>query len=208
VLQRALQREHGAGALGVAEVGEHERVAVDDAGGRRVQRRDRAQLRLHAAHFAEADRGHVGDAIGMRLAADPLQLLELRVLGGDDQLAAAAVRHAALGAVGVQALAPRDAGARLERALRVIDAGMDHLGVARAGMRADRVLGFDDHDLAPGERERARHREAHQPRADHDRVNAIHAGIPFPGRRRRIPRPRRPWPWAARCRRTRRPARR
>ncbi len=41
-------------------------------------------------------------------------------------------------------------------------------------MRADGVLGLEDHHLAPGERERARHREADQPRADHHGVNAVH----------------------------------
>ena len=48
----------------------------------------------------------------------------------------------------VEELLAFDAAARLERALRVVDAGVDHLGVARAGMRADRILGLEDHHLA------------------------------------------------------------
>src|SRR3990172_2361090 len=81
-------------------------------------------------------------------------------------------------AIPVQALAPLDAGARLERSLRVVDAGMDHFRVARTGMGADRILGLQDHDFAPGERERARDREADHARSDHHALDAIHGRYP------------------------------
>ena len=105
----------------------------------------------------------------------PSSSSQLRGVGGDDQLAAAPVRHPALGAVVVKALPTLHTGARLERALRVVDPGVDDLRIARTRMRADGVLGFEDHDLASSRRQGARHRKAHQPRADHDRVNAVHA---------------------------------
>src|SRR5205823_14483535 len=63
---------------------------------------------------------------------------------------------------------------RLERALRVVDAGVDHLGIARARMRADRVLRLEDHHLAARQRERAGDREADHARADYDRVKLFH----------------------------------
>jgi hypothetical protein len=41
-------------------------------------------------------------------------------------------------------------------------------------VRADGVLGLEDHDLASIPRQCARHRKANDPRADHDRVNSVH----------------------------------
>jgi hypothetical protein len=64
----------------------------------------------------------------------------------------------------------RDAESRLERAGRIVDAGVDDLGVARAGLGTDRVRGLQHDHFAAGEREGARHREANDPGANHDRV--------------------------------------
>src|SRR6266850_7296160 len=96
-------------------------------------------------------------------------------IAGDDELAAAPVGHAMLDAIFVQQGFAFDAGERLERALRVVDAGVDDFGIARAGMRAYGVLAFEDHHLATGEGERARDREADHPGADDDRVKLFHA---------------------------------
>ena len=93
---------------------------------------------------------------------------------GNNQLAAAPVRHAVRDAVLVEELLAGDTAARLKRPLGVVDAGVDHFGVARAGVRADRVFGLEHYDLAPGARELARYREADHARADHDGVDAFH----------------------------------
>src|SRR6185437_10418753 len=61
-----------------------------------------------------------------------------------------------------------DAGARLEAAPRVVDAGMDDLAVARGGLEADAVFAFEHHDLDAGARQRPRHREPDHPGADDD----------------------------------------
>ena len=42
-------------------------------------------------------------------------------------------------------------------------------------MRADRVLGLEDHDLAPGPGELARDGEADHAGADHHRVKTFHS---------------------------------
>ena len=62
----------------------------------------------------------------------------------------------ALGAVAVEELLARDAEPRLQAARRVVDAGMDHLAVARAGLRADRIGALEDDHLEPGHRQPAR----------------------------------------------------
>ena len=165
--------------FGIAQVGAHEGVAVDDPRGRRVQGRHALQLRFHGASLRRAHAHDIGDAVGVRLLPDRLQVLQLRGIVGDDQLAAAPVRHAALGAEGVKTLPTLDARARLERAFRVIDAGVDDFGIARARVRADRVFGFQHDHLAAGERELARDGEAHDARADHHGVHSFQVRIGF-----------------------------
>ena len=152
-----------------------------------MQGRHAVQLRFHRPSFSLAQAYDIGDAVVVRSLSNALQVLELRGVGGDDQLAAALVCHSALGAVGVQALSTLHARARLERAMRVVDPGMDHLRVARARVRADGVFGLENQDLASSRRQGARHREAHQPRADDDRVNAIHEGSSTRGEGRQRP---------------------
>ena len=177
--QLRLQREHRAAILGVAEVGEHQRMAVDDPGRRRVERRRALHLGLERLRLLACHPDDVGDAVGMRFFLNILKLPNLVFARRDDQLARAAMRHAVRHAVLVEQLLAGDAAARLERALRVVDAGVDHFRVARAGMGADRVLGLEDHDLAPGLGEGARDRQADHARADHRRIKLFHAAAAF-----------------------------
>ena len=96
--------------LGVALVGEHQAVAVDDAGRGREQR---AAVQ-NTSGSSSRDRGRlqpfeIGHAVGRGLGADLLERRLLGLGGGDDQLAAAPVRHAVLGAVGVELVLAGDA---------------------------------------------------------------------------------------------------
>src|SRR5437773_5467314 len=76
-------------------------------------------------------------AVGARRGGNAGQLGKLGLGGGDDELAAAPMVDAALAAELVQALAAGDAQACLERAARTVDAGVDHLAVARARAGAE-----------------------------------------------------------------------
>jgi len=149
-------------------------VAVDDAGRRRLERRDAGELRLELAGLARLQHAQVRDAVGARLSVELLQAGDLPRIGGDDQLAAAPVDDAAPLEVGVQRGPARDAQPRLERARGVVDAGVDHLAVARARPGSNRPFALEHHDLAACEREGARHREA-------DHASADHHGIDFLG---------------------------
>ena len=144
-----------------------------------MQRAHAKELGLEARHFLLGDPVDVGDAIGVRLLPQRSELRQLVFLRGDDQLAATPVRHAVRRAVFVEQVPPLHARARLERALRVIDAGVDDFGIARARVRADRVFGFQHDDLAAGERELARDGEAHDARADHHGVHSFQVRIGF-----------------------------
>ena len=113
-------------------------------------------------------------AIGRGARRDAAELPALCLAAGDDQLAAAPVRDAALGAIGVEHLAAGDAEPGLERARRVIDAGMDHLAVARADARAERALGFEQQHFAALRGEFARHGEADDAGADDGAIDFFH----------------------------------
>src|SRR3990167_3170491 len=75
-----------------------------------------------------------------------LQLFELGdfcAFHGYQQFAQPAVRHLMAAAPGIQAFAAFQAQFGLERAGRVVDAGVDHLGVAAGGVSADQALRLD-----------------------------------------------------------------
>src|SRR5256885_16393647 len=72
-------------------------------------------------------------AVGARRGGNPGQLGKLPLAGGDDELAAAPMGDGALATELVQALAARDAQTCLERAARIVDAGVDRSGERRGG---------------------------------------------------------------------------
>lgn len=61
----------------------------------------------------------------------------------------------------------------LEAAGRVVDAGVDDLAVAGTGASTEAWGGLDHEYLAPGHRQRARHREADDSRADYHGVRRL-----------------------------------
>jgi hypothetical protein len=67
--------------------------------------------------------------------------------GAHDQLAAALMRDATLGRIGIQPLPALNAQPRLPRPGCVVQAGVDDLAVAGAGGGAEGVGGLQDHDL-------------------------------------------------------------
>ena len=91
------------------------------------------------------------------------------------ELAGAAVRHAVFDAVVVQLAAALHAAARLERARRVVHAGMNDFAVARRGAGADGVFALQHQQRAAG-REFARDRQAHHAGTDDNGLDVISHG--------------------------------
>ena len=145
-------------------------MAVDDAGGWRQQRGGAAQRRFQPHGLFAGNVLQVVHAVGAR-AGDVLQLGRLGRVGGHDQLAQALVRHAALGAIGVEQMLAAHAQPGFQAAGRVIDAGVYDFGVARAGAGADGLGGFCHQHLASAQRQGPRDRQADHARADHDAVD-------------------------------------
>ena len=108
-------------------------------------------------------------------ALELLQAAELGGVGGDDQLAAALVGDVALLAVLVQLARALHAQARLQRAGRVVDAGVDHPGVVAGLVLADLLLALEHahRRVRLPSRQLARHRQADDPPSDDRKVAAL-----------------------------------
>ena len=102
---------------------------------------------------------------------------KLRLVGGDDDLAEPRVRDAVVAAIGVEPPAALDAGRRLQTVLRIIDAAVDDLAVARRGLEPDRPGAVEDEHLAAGERQSPRRGKPDHPGADHDAFDFVHAAL-------------------------------
>src|SRR5881394_2438887 len=83
------------------------------------------------------------------------------------------MRDALFLAVRVEKLTACDAEPLLDAAGRIVDAGVDHLGVARRGLLADRGILLEHDHLAAAERELTPDREPDHARADHDGVDGV-----------------------------------
>jgi hypothetical protein len=122
----------------------------------------RARDRIDPAHI---------DAVRLRAAAQCLERGQFRSVGGHHELAATTMRHAALRTVGVQQVAPAPAQARLERAPRVVQPGVDHARIA-AGHPLAGALGLFQHEhRLPGAGAGLGHGQTHNARPDHHEIN-------------------------------------
>ena len=129
--QRRMKGERAARVLDLAAHGQHESVAVDNAGGGRQQGAGAAQGGLQRLRFGGGQHLHAFHAVGFGMSLDRYQLLVFGRAGGDDQLSAAPVWYAVVVAVGVEHAPPRNAHPRHQASGGIIDPGVDHLAVAR-----------------------------------------------------------------------------
>src|SRR5439155_4354353 len=176
----------------------------------RVQRGDPARVGLETLDLRCVDVAQARHAVGPSPPPELLEPGQLRGVGGDDQLAAAIDGDAALLAVVIQLARALDAEPRLQRARRVVDAGMDDARVVSGLVRADLALAlqYAHRGAWVATDQLARDRQANDPATDdreiaaggrRDRVRAArHGGVAT--RRRRLVRrawlrlPRRPAP--------------
>src|SRR5262249_56311663 len=111
--------------------------------------------------LARGDESGIDDlqAFDAVFGASPLQrfeLVNLALVVRDDELAGAHVRNAVLRAELVQVVTAFDAEARLERARRMIQTGVNDAAVVRAGVLAGARVALEDDDRAAPLRDRAR----------------------------------------------------
>ena len=120
------------------------------------------------------------------LAGHPFNGGHFGLVGGDNQLATAAERHAMAFEVGIKHYAAGHAQAGFQAAFGIIQSGMDHFGIARRGFRPDAFGLFDHHHRTSRECDGACHRQAHHARTNHHRINIGHPCSPCTLHRRWI----------------------
>ena len=137
----------GAVGLGVAAKRQHQGMTVDDAGRGRKQRSLTDERGLQRARLRAAQPNEIVHAVGFGLGFDRPKLLDLGGVHRDQELSAPLVRDAEVPAKLVQHRLAVNAQPRLVEAGGIVDAGVDHLAVARAHARTDVVFALDDDDL-------------------------------------------------------------
>ena len=148
-------------------------MLIDDAAGRAEQRGGAANFGLELVRFGAGDQAHAFDVVDVRALEQVQQHLLFFIAVGDDELAAVVVFDASRLAVGVQGAVAGDTEARLEAARRVVEAGMNHAAVARRGHGARMGFRFEQQHFAARQRQRARHGEAHDTRADNHAFDPV-----------------------------------
>jgi hypothetical protein len=86
------------------------------------------------------------DAVRFRPGLERHQLVRFRIVGGDDELAATCEGNVVLRTEFVEAVAAFHAQARLQRSGRIVNAGVDHAAVVRAGGASDLGRAFEQAD--------------------------------------------------------------
>ena len=155
-LDRRVERDHAAVVFEIAAQRQHVAMAVDDAGLRREHGEEAESFRLEAPRRRGVDQLDAFAAVDLRLLVDFFDPGGFPLVGGDDELAAFAVRHAVRGAELVEHPSRARAVIGALGAGRVIEPGVDDLAVARRGAGADAVGRFrHDHLMAGHRRPRA-----------------------------------------------------
>ena len=117
------------------------------------------------------------DPVVLALALQRLEGAQFVVVAGDDQLAAAFVRDLMLGAKRIQLAASLHAQPRLERALRVVEAGVDDAAVVRAGVQAGTRMALEHADRQSAPRNGTSGGQPGHTGADDGDLNGFHDGI-------------------------------
>ena len=81
----------------------------------------------------------------------------------------------ALASIGIEPVSPLATEAGLQTAWLVIQTRMDDLGIAAAGMHADRTLFLEHKNLSSGSSERSGAGEAHHARANDNAIHPVHS---------------------------------
>jgi hypothetical protein len=161
---------------------QHVTVTVDDAGFRRMHRGDAGEPRLETLGGRGVDELDPFHAVGLRLLVERCEPLDLARVGGDDELAALAMRHAVRGAEIVEHASAARAVVGAQRARRVIKAGVNDLAVARGNPGAHGGGRFRHHHVVSGQRGRARDRESDDARSDHEHLHPLRPAHSSTGR--------------------------
>ena len=123
-------------------------MRIDDFGRWREQRAIAGERRLQRLRLDRGQKAEILDAIRPRPCFDRSELARLGPVSGDDELPAVFMRHAVIGTELIKRTLSGDAEARHQAVLRIVDAGVNDLAVARGNAGADRLRCFENDHLA------------------------------------------------------------
>jgi len=165
-----------AGALfgGDAGVRFYDFLGGEDARAGNFESGHAGDVRLAGANGGGVKDAHAGDAVGFAAALEIFQFGGLVGVGGDEEFSGAAMGNVVGGAEFVGEAIAFEAVARFEGVSRVVEAGMDHAAVARAGGHAGFGKRFDEKDVVPAGGEFAGDGAADDSAADDEDVGLVH----------------------------------
>ncbi|GAB5337045.1 hypothetical protein PFUM301598_16530 [Pseudomonas fluorescens] len=117
-------------------------MGVDDAGGRRIQRRDAFKRGLQCSGLAAIKQAQIIHTVFKPTLEQAFQLSDLRFRIGNDQLSGSARIDPMTETVRVEGMSALDAESGFQAPGRVIDARVDNLRVARARADTDCLASF------------------------------------------------------------------
>src|SRR6478672_2327383 len=106
-------------------------MRIDDSGRWREQRAIAGERRLQRLRLDRGQKAEILDAIRPRPCFDRSDFARLGPVSGDDELPAVYMRHAVIGTELIKRTLSGDAEARHQAVLRIVDAGVNDLAVAR-----------------------------------------------------------------------------
>jgi hypothetical protein len=138
--KRGVQHYHAAMRLNRTNQRVHVAMRIEDPAFGRVQRAHRAQGRLQGQGLRGVQAGHAFDPIGLAARGQCVQRREFIVLRGHDELATFVVGNVVAIEEVVQQAPSLDTETGLQRTWRVVQAGVDHLRIARGDARTHTAL--------------------------------------------------------------------
>ena len=136
---------------------------------------DAGGVRFDLAQLIGADPAQPRHAVGDAAALQLIEPRQLALLGRDDHLARPLSRDPSLVAIGVEPPRALNREPRLQRARRVIDAGVDHPAGVAALVGGDALLALEHDDLGTrvASLQLPRDRDSDDPGTDHAEVAAV-----------------------------------
>ena len=147
-------------------------IGIDNAGVGRPQSGHSTDVRFAGAHERAIDQLD-GDTVGAGRSGQRFEHWHFMFIRCHDEFAAARVPNVVGRAEVVQPIATLHAQSGLERAGGVVDAGVNHAAVPRAGAMARTHVAFEDADTRATAGERPCTRETHHSAADDCDVNHL-----------------------------------
>jgi hypothetical protein len=141
-LERRVHRHRPTARLDLALQGQHVAVGVEDAGLGRQQAHQGAGLRLQRMHLLGRQHLQTLDAVDLGLSGHALHAGDLGLAGGHDDLAALVIGDAVRVEERVHQAPAGHAQLGFQRTGGIVEAAVDHLGIARGDALADEMLAF------------------------------------------------------------------